>query len=132
MRKTDLIVACLVLLLGAGCTSAKKKPSVAAAPPVAPLSGTELDQHNVEKVRTGEMLKAYPTCGVFRQSMVMSRKVNKRSVGPIVTPGLPTRVGLKNLQFIMDSSVFFMPLFLCPLGLKMSLFGPNLANHQSQ
>ena len=54
------ILGALVLLLGAGCATAKKKPSVAAAPPPVPVSGTDLDQTNVEKVRSGETLKAYP------------------------------------------------------------------------
>lgn len=50
------------LALLAGCeTLPKTTPSVTATPlALAPVSGTELDQNNTEKVRVGESLKAYP------------------------------------------------------------------------
>lgn len=108
MRKTDLIVACLVLLLGAGCTSAKKKPSVAAAPPVAPVSGTELDQSNVEKVRTGETLKAYPIGrfvdpndpNVMHESHVVYRKESGANWN--LSPNAPTVIPLGPVLAVAD------------------------------
>ena len=116
MRKTDLIVACAVLLLGAGCTSAKKKPSVAVAPPVAPVSGTELDQHNVEKVRTGETLKAYPIGrfvdpndpNVMHESHVVYRKESGTSWN--LAPNAPTVVSLGPVLSVSDPSVQANPL----------------------
>lgn len=116
MRKTDLIVACVVLLLGAGCTSAKKKPSVAAAPPVAPVSGTELDQHNVEKVRTGETLKAYPIGrfvapkdpNVMHESHVVYRKETGTSWN--LAPNAPTVVPLGPVLAVADPAVQANPL----------------------
>lgn len=116
MRKTDLIVACVVLLLGAGCTSAKKKPSVTAAPPVAPVSGTELDQHNVEKVRTGETLKAYPIGrfvdpndpNVMHESHVVYRKESGTSWN--LAPNAPTVVPLGPVLAVADPSVQSNPL----------------------
>ena len=116
MRKTDLIVTCVVLLLGAGCTSAKKKPSAAAAPPVAPVSGTELDQHNVEKVRTGETLKAYPIGrfvdpndpNVMHESHVVYRKETGTSWN--LSPNASTVVPLGPVLAVADPSVQATPL----------------------
>ena len=116
MRKTDLIVACVALLLGAGCTSAKKKPSVAAALPVAPVSGTELDQHNVEKVRTGETLKAYPIGrfvdpndpNVMHESHVVYRKESGANWN--LSPNAPTVVPLGPVLAVADPSLQANPL----------------------
>ena len=64
--KTNAIVLCLTLAL-AGCETVpppKTKPPPAPPPPVEapppPVAGTEIDQHNMEKVRVSEALKAYP------------------------------------------------------------------------
>ena len=116
MRKTDLIVACVILLLGAGCMSAKKKPSVAAAPLVAPVAGTELDQHNVEKVRTGETLKAYPIGrfvdpndpNVMHESHVVYRKETGTSWN--LAPNAPTAVPLGPVLAVSDPSLQANPL----------------------
>ena len=116
MRKTDLMVACLILLLGAGCTSTKKKPSVAAAPPVAPVSGTELDQHNVEKVRTGETLKAYPIGrfvdpndpNVMHESHVVYRKESGANWN--LSPNAPTVVPLGPVLAVADPATHPNPL----------------------
>jgi hypothetical protein len=116
MRKTDLIVVCVILLLGAGCTSAKKKPSVAEAPPVAPVSGTELDQSNVEKVRTGETLKAYPIGrfvdpndpNVMHESHVVYRK--ESGISWNLSPNAPTVVPLGPVLAVTDPSVQANPL----------------------
>jgi hypothetical protein len=57
------IVAAAVLL-GGCCSMFRKKPPAPTVQPQAtvavPVSGTELDLANVEKVRFGETLKAYP------------------------------------------------------------------------
>jgi hypothetical protein len=64
--KTNAIVLCLTLAL-AGCeTVPPPKTKLPPAPPPAveapprPVAGTEIDQHNMEKVRVSEALKAYP------------------------------------------------------------------------
>lgn len=54
-----------VVAFCAGCATLTKKSALAAtapppAPAVAPVSGTDLDQANTEKVRVGESMKAYP------------------------------------------------------------------------
>jgi len=58
--KTIMIL--LPLALVAGCETAPKSAQpLATTPPIlAPVSGTELDQKNTEKIRVGETLKAYP------------------------------------------------------------------------
>ena len=112
MRKTDLSVACaVVLLLCAGCASTKKKPSVAPPPPVAPVAGTDLDQHNVEKVRTGETLKAYPVGrfvdpkdpNVMHESHVVYRKEAGASWN--LSPNAPTVVPLGPVLAVADPAV---------------------------
>ena len=63
MRILNLILLA-ALVLYAGCESPKETASVAApqptAPVVAPVSGTDLEMENLEKVRVGETLKSYP------------------------------------------------------------------------
>jgi hypothetical protein len=110
MRKTSLLVGCAVIALaGTGCASlSKKKPSVAAAPPVAPVSGTDLDQHNVEKVRTGETLKAYPIGrfvdpndpNVMHESHVVYRKESGANWN--LAPNAPTVVPLGPVLAVAD------------------------------
>jgi hypothetical protein len=67
MKAISLFVACIVLGLSAGCATLQPKaakilppPAAVPAPPVAPVSGTDLDPHNTENVRLSESLKAYP------------------------------------------------------------------------
>jgi hypothetical protein len=62
--KTRLLLALSAFGL-AGCetltsTTAKAPPSHPVEPAPAPVAGTELDQRNIENVRVGETLKAYP------------------------------------------------------------------------
>lgn len=62
--KTDTVALCLVLTL-AGCDTVappKAKPPPAPSPSAEapPVAGTQLDPHNLEKVRVSEALKAYP------------------------------------------------------------------------
>ena len=112
MRKTDLSIGCaVVLLLCAGCASTKKKPSVAPPPPVAPVAGTDLDQHNVEKVRTGETLKAYPIGrfvdpkdpNVMHESHVVYRKEAGASWN--LSPNAPTVVPLGPVLAVADPAI---------------------------
>lgn len=64
--KTNAPILCAAALLCAGCETLDRKTAAATtplpqpAPAVAPVSGTDLDQSNVEKVRVGESLKSYP------------------------------------------------------------------------
>jgi hypothetical protein len=56
----------MALALCTGCETFQTKTTATASPPPppvapAPVSGTDLDQGNVEKVRMGETLKSYPT-----------------------------------------------------------------------
>jgi hypothetical protein len=63
---TKPLLSVVALLLCAGCAQLQKQPVTTAPAPVgppapaAPVSGTDLDQTNTEKVRVGESLKAYP------------------------------------------------------------------------
>jgi hypothetical protein len=63
MKTSALLL--LALFACAGCQSLTSGAAKAPPPPVvqpapAPVAGTELDQNNVENVRVGETLKAYP------------------------------------------------------------------------
>jgi len=63
--RTNVLLLGVAVLCCTGCANLQKKP-VAVTPPAAPaapiasVSGTDLDQDNMEKVRLGESLKAYP------------------------------------------------------------------------
>ncbi|OAM89718.1 hypothetical protein OH491_16680 [Termitidicoccus mucosus] len=111
MRRTDLIAGCVAaLLLGAGCATSKKKPSVAEAPPPVPVAGTDLDQHNVEKIRTGETLKAYPIGryvdpgdpNVMHESHVVYRKESGANWN--LAPNAPTVVPLGPVLAVSDGA----------------------------
>lgn len=63
--KNRLFAWCAVAVCCGGCEAMPKKsiaPPMPALLPVtaAPVSGTDLDQNNLEKVRVGETLKSYP------------------------------------------------------------------------
>jgi hypothetical protein len=64
--KSKILVLCATAALVAGCetldrkTTAATVPTPQPAPTVVPVSGTDLDSSNVEKVRLNESLKAYP------------------------------------------------------------------------
>ena len=66
MKPISPLLACLIVMLFAGCETVQKTAAVAsppATPPpptAAPVAGTDLDQANVEKVRASETLKSYP------------------------------------------------------------------------
>ena len=61
--KTEILFLGAALLL-AGCQTPQntpiKPPPLPLEPPAAPIAASELDPHNVEKVRVAESLKAYP------------------------------------------------------------------------
>ena len=61
MRTEPLLFAAVLAL--AGCASTPKpaaKIPLPSEPPPAPVATTELDPRNLDRVRTGEALKAYP------------------------------------------------------------------------
>lgn len=64
--KNRIWLAFAALVLSAGCSTLETKtaPTASASPLVkpvaAPVAGTQMDQRNVEQVRHGEALKAYP------------------------------------------------------------------------
>ncbi|RRJ96399.1 hypothetical protein Ga0100231_021200 [Opitutaceae bacterium TAV4] len=99
----------LVLMLGAGCAT-NKKPSVAEAPPPVPVAGPDLDQSNVEKVRTGETLKAYPIGryvdpndpNVMHESHVVYRKESGANWN--LVPNAPTVVPLGPVLAVSDGA----------------------------
>lgn len=110
MRRTDLIAGCVAaLLLCAGCAT-NKKPSVAEAPPPVPVSGTDLDQTNAEKVRMGETLKAYPIGryvdpgdpNVMHESHVVYRKESGANWN--LAPNAPTVVPLGPVLAVSDGA----------------------------
>jgi hypothetical protein len=108
-RWTVTACAAFQLLLGAGCAT-KPKPSVAAAPPPVPVSGTDLDQANVEKVRSGETLKAYPIGryvdprdpNVMHESHVVYRK--EAGANWNLAPNAPTVVPLGPALAVSDGA----------------------------
>jgi hypothetical protein len=76
-------------------------------PPV-PVAGTDLDPHNVEKVRVGETLKAYPVGrfvdpndpNVMHESHVVYRK--EAGAGWNLSPNAPTVVPLGPVLAVAD------------------------------
>lgn len=61
MKRINILWLVAIGLLDSGCSSLfEKKVAVASAPPIASVSGTQLDLFNVEKVRVSETLKSYP------------------------------------------------------------------------
>lgn len=110
-RSTKLIPlwAASVLVIGAGCAT-KPKPSVMEAPPPVPVSGTDLDQANVQKVRVSETLKAYPIGryvdpkdpNVMHESHVVYRKEAGASWN--LAPNAPTVVPLGPVLAVADGA----------------------------
>lgn len=101
--------AALVLWSGAGCAT-KPRPVVTAAPPPEPVSGTDLDQTNVEKVRSAETLKAYPIGRYVdpRDPNLMheSHVVYRKEVGAAwnLAPNAPTVVPLGPALAVSDGA----------------------------
>lgn len=104
--RTKPILLLAVAALGGGCESMSTTPAttlpraILPAPAVAPVSGTDLDQHNLEKVRLSETLKSYPVgrfvdpqdSNVMHEAHVVYRK--EAGAGWNLNPNAPTVVPL--------------------------------------
>ena len=110
--KTKIILPVLALTL-AGCQNLTTKASrVPPPPPVvqppAPVAGTELDQNNMEKVRLGESLKAYPVGRLVDPNdpdvMHEAHTVYRREAGANwnLNPNAPTVVPLGPVLAVAD------------------------------
>ena len=105
---------CAAVALCAGCETMQKKTAAATAPlpppapAVAPVSGTDLDQTNAEKVRVGETLKSYPVgryvdpvdSSVMHEAHVVYRKEAGASWN--LSPNAPTVVPLGPVLAVAD------------------------------
>ena len=112
--KTKAVIACVVAMLCAGCETLDRKTAAATVPPpqpaptVAPVSGTDLDQSNVEKIRVGESLKSYPIGryvdptdpNVMHEAHVVYRKEAGASWN--LNPNAPTVVPLGPVMAVAD------------------------------
>ena len=111
MIKTSTLLLGAVLALCAGCETMPVKtaaPSLPAPPVVAPVSGTDLDQANVEKVRVSETLKSYPVgryvdptdANVMHEAHVVYRK--EAGANWNLSPNAPTVVPLGPVLAVAD------------------------------
>lgn len=114
MKAISPFLACMIVMLFAGCESMEQ--TAAAAPPLAPrpapaaapVAGTDLDQANVEKVRAGEALKSYPVGryvdpkdpDVMHEAHVVYRKEAGASWN--LNPNAPTVVALGPVLAVAD------------------------------
>ncbi|HVT94067.1 MAG TPA: hypothetical protein VHD76_14585 [Bryobacteraceae bacterium] len=114
--KSSTLVLCAVVALCAGCETMQRKTASATAPlapptpapAVAPVSGTDLDQTNVEKVRVGETLKSYPVgryldpadANVMHEAHVVYRKESGAAWN--LNPNAPTVVPLGPVLAVAD------------------------------
>lgn len=113
--KNNTPILCAALALCGGCETMPKRTAVASAPPlpsaapvVVPVSGTDLDQTNVEKVRVGETLKSYPVgryldptdSNVMHEAHVVYRKEAGASWN--LNPNAPTVVPLGPVLAVAD------------------------------
>src|SRR4051812_35844094 len=98
--KALLILLPLALLAGCETVKSGTPPSPRAAEPTPPVSGTDLDPANLEKVRLSENLKAYPigraVDPVDPNVMHESHVVYRRETSPAwnLQPNAPTVVPL--------------------------------------
>lgn len=109
MRINNLLIWVAVVLFCAGCqTMVKKTEPPPPLEPLVPVAGTDLDLHNVEKVRVGETLKAYPVGrfvdpndpNVMHESHVVYRK--EGGAGWNLSPNAPTVVPLGPVLAVAD------------------------------
>lgn len=112
MRPTSVLVLLMAVLLGTGCETLQRKPVALPAPPsppaAAPVSGTDLDQTNVENVRVGETLKSYPVgryvdpqdSNVMHEAHVVYRKEAGSSWN--LNPNAPTVIPLGPVLAVAD------------------------------
>ena len=104
------ILLLLPLALLAGCESVPQSTPAPRSPPTltAPVSETDLDQHNTEKVRISETLKAYPVgrvidptdSNVMHESHVVYRREADASWN--LEPNAPTVVPLGPVLAVAD------------------------------
>ena len=112
MRKIKTLLACAAVALVAGCETPPPKavtaPVLSPAPAVAPVSGTDLDQANTEKVRVGETLKSYPIGRYFDPNdpnvMHEAHVVYRKEAGTSwnLNPNAPTVVPLGPVLAVAD------------------------------
>src|SRR5882757_10176582 len=112
MSRIRLLSACAAAALVASCKTQPQKaatvPALLPAPAVAPVSGTDLDQTNTEKVRVGETLKSYPVgryvdstdANVMHEAHVVYRKEAGASWN--LNPNAPTVVPLGPVLAVAD------------------------------
>ncbi len=111
--RNELFVGCALVALVSGCDTVPRKAAMPPAPlqplPVAaPVSGTDLDQTNVEKVRVSETLKSYPVGryvdpsdpSVMHEAHVVYRKEAGASWN--LNPNAPTVVPLGPVLAVAD------------------------------
>jgi hypothetical protein len=115
--RIETLLLCGVVMLSAGCETMQRKTAVASMPlpppsapavAVAPVSGTDLDQTNVEKVRVSETLKSYPVgryvdptdANVMHEAHVVYRKEAGASWN--LNPNAPTVVPLGPVLAVAD------------------------------
>lgn len=114
--RTHALTLTVAVLLCAGCETLDRKtasqtmplPLPRPAPVVAPVSGTDLDTTNVEKVRVGETLKSYPVNryvdpadpNVMHEAHVVYRKEAGSSWN--LNPNAPTVVPLGPVLAVAD------------------------------
>jgi hypothetical protein len=105
--KNKIILLASILVL-AGCQTVKKPsaPPPLVVPP--PVAGTELDQNNMENVRVGESLKAYPVGRLVDPNnpnvMDEAHTVYRREAGAEwnLNPNAPTVVPLGPVLAVAD------------------------------
>ena len=113
--KNRAILLGLTAAAFAGCATTEKKttvaaPAVAALKPAAPVTGTQMDQANVEKVRFSESLKAYPVNryvdpndpNVMHEGHVLYRRENTGAWN--LNPNAPTVVPLGPALAVADGA----------------------------
>lgn len=113
MRVISILILVTAVLLSTGCETLQRKPAASPIPPppplaVAPVSGTDLDQANTEKVRVGETLKSYPVgryvdpqdANVMHEAHVVYRKEAGSSWN--LNPNAPTVVPLGPVLAVAD------------------------------
>ena len=113
--KSSLLALGVFATLCAGCETLQRKTAAASAPmplppasAITPVSGTDLDQTNIEKVRIGETLKSYPVGryvdaadpNVMHEAHVVYRKEDGASWN--LNPNAPTVVPLGPVLAVAD------------------------------
>ena len=116
MKRIELMSMSAALVFFAGCSSSAKTaaqaleaaPQTIVTPVITPVSGTDLDQANLEKVRVGETLKSYPVGryidpqdpSVMHEAHVVYRKEAGSSWN--LHPNAPTVVPLGPVLAVAD------------------------------